>query len=73
MTIATLGSRSGSVSTFDAHRGLGVIVDSDGNEFAFHCTGIADGSRQIAEGASVRFDLVAGRLGRWEAWGIEER
>ena len=73
MTIATLGSRTGSVSAFDSHRGLGVIIDADGNEYAFHCTAIADGTREIAEGASVRFDLVAGRLGRWEAGGIEER
>lgn len=73
MAIATLGSRSGSVSTFDDHRGLGVIIGDDGTEYAFHCTGIADGTRTIAEGVPVRFDVIAGRLGRWEAWGIEER
>lgn len=73
MAIATLGSRTGSVTRFDDHRGLGVITADDGTEFPFHCTGIADGTRTIAVDASVRFDVVAGRVGRWEAWGIEER
>lgn len=73
MTIATLGSRSGSVTSFDDHRGLGVITGDDGTGYPFHCTGIADGSRTITEGVPVRFDVVAGRLGQWEAWGIEER
>jgi cold shock CspA family protein len=33
----------------------------------FHCTSIADGSRTIAVGQHVRFTVVPGRLGRWEA------
>lgn len=73
MAIATLGSRSGSVTSFDEHRGLGVITGDDETTYPFHCTGIADGSRTIDEGAHVRFDIVAGRLGQWEAWGIAIR
>jgi len=66
----TLGSRTGSVASFDEDRGLGVIAGDDGTEYPFHCTGIADGTRTIDEGAAVRFDVIAGRLGRWEAWSI---
>jgi len=73
MAIASLGTRTGSVTTFDDFRGLGTITDESGTELHFHCTGIADGSRTIEVGTAVRFDVVAGRLGRWEAWGIEER
>lgn len=73
MAIASLGTRSGSVSSFDHHQGLGEVVDEHGTTYPFHCTGIADGSRTIEVGAAVRFDVVAGRLGRWEAWGIVPR
>lgn len=73
MAIATLGSRTGSVTSFDDHRGLGVIAGDDGTSYPFHCTGIADGSRTIATDAAVRFDVIAGRLGQWEAWGVVER
>ncbi len=73
MAIATLGSRVGSVTSFDEHRGLGMITGDDATSYPFHCTGIADGSRTIDEGAPVRFDVVAGRLGQWEAWGIAPR
>ena len=73
MAVATLGSRSGYVTSFDDHRGLGVITGEDGNDYPFHGTAIADGTRTIAEGAPVRFDVVAGRMGRWEASGIKIR
>lgn len=73
MVIASLGTVVGSVSGFDDHRGLGTIAGDDGVEYHFHCTGIADGTRTIAVGSPVRFDVIAGRLGRWEAWGIEAR
>ncbi len=73
MAIASLGTRSGSVSDFDDVRGLGVIAGDDGTIYHFHCTGIADGSRTIDADAKVRFEVVAGRLGRWEAWGVEVR
>jgi len=56
----------GSVIEFDESRGLGEIVDDDGNVFAFHCVEIADGTRSIAIGTPVRFDVLA-KLGRYEA------
>lgn len=73
MAIASLGTQLGSVSEFDDFRGLGTIAGDDGTSYRFHCTGVADGSRTIDVGAAVRFDVIAGRLGQWEAWGIEIR
>lgn len=70
MAIASLGPRSGTVSSFDADRGLGEVTDDRGATIPFHCTAIADGSRDIEVGRPVRFQLVAGRLGRWEAGSI---
>jgi cold shock CspA family protein len=61
----------GAVASFDASGGWGMITSDSGDEIAFHCTAIADGSRDIAVGAAVRFDLGAGRMGRWEATAIE--
>ena len=58
---------TGRVSTFDEHRGLGEIVADDGTAYAFHCTEITDGTRTIAVGTAVEFEVVAGHLGRWEA------
>jgi CspA family cold shock protein len=64
------GTASGVVTEFDAHRGLGWVETHDGSRFAFHCTEIADGTREIAVGATVRFEIVAGVLGRREAAAI---
>jgi len=72
MPPVTLGSRRGTVAAFDEARGLGEITGDDGATYPFHCTGIADGSRTIEEGAAVRFDVIAGRLGRWEAWAVRK-
>jgi cold shock protein len=58
---------TGVVSSFDEPRGLGIITSADGAELPFHCTAIADGTRTIAVGRRVRYRLVPGRLGRWEA------
>lgn len=55
------------VAAFDEHRGLGTILADGGEEVPFHCTAIADGTRTIPVGRPVRFSVVAGRLGRWEA------
>lgn len=71
--IASLGRRRGRVASFDHDRGLGTVATDDDavdGEFPFHCTAIADGSRTIAEGTSVTFEVIAGRQGRWEAWEI---
>jgi cold shock CspA family protein len=59
--------RDGVVASFDDPRGLGVVRSDDGTEYPFHCTAIADGTRAIDEGAQVRFEVVAGHMGRWEA------
>jgi CspA family cold shock protein len=58
--------RSGTVSSFDEASGLGEITESDGTVRPFHCVEIADGTRSIAAGTRVDFELLA-KLGRWEA------
>lgn len=63
---------TGVVVAFDELRGLGVIRGDDGADVPFHCTAIADGSRTVETGRRVRFDVVPGLLGRWEASGIEK-
>lgn len=62
---------AGVVVSFDADAGLG-LVRAEGNvaELGFHCTSIADGSRSIAVGSSVTYEMVAGGGGRWEATDI---
>jgi cold shock CspA family protein len=61
---------TGTVRTFDAGRGYGTVESDDGRSWFFHCTQIADGSRTIDVGARLRFGVVAGRMGRWEAVGL---
>ena len=63
---------TGVVSIFDKHRGLGE-VEADGSRYPFHCTQIADGSRDIPVGQRVEFTVAPGPLGRWEAVGIRKR
>lgn len=64
---------TGTVTSFDDAKGWGFVRTetgaggADGDEFFFHCTAIADGTRTIAEGAAVTFELVAGHRGRHEA------
>ena len=57
----------GAVVDFDEHKGVGTVEGSDGRRLFFHCTAIADGSRSIAVGAEVVFELAAGHGGNWEA------
>lgn len=57
----------GTVTDFDDPRGLGTVTAEDGAAYAFHCTAIADGTRTIDVGTAVEFDVVPGRMGRWEA------
>ena len=62
---------AGTVATFDEAKGFGTVRDdSTGEEHFFHCTAIADGTRTIDVGATVTFDVVPGRNGRWEARAI---
>ena len=56
----------GRVVAFDEVRGLGEIESGD-RRYPFHCTEIADGTRTIAIGAAVTFEISPGKLGRWEA------
>lgn len=66
-----MGERAvGVVAAFDAERGLGEVELADGRRYSFHCVEIADGSRTIAVGARVAFELVP-RLGRLEAAHLE--
>ncbi len=60
----------GRVVEFDEHRGLGTIEGDDGRGTSFHCVAIADGSRRIDVGTRVDYEVVPGRLGRWEAAAI---
>ena len=61
----------GTVSAFDERGGLGEITADDATVYPFHCTMIADGTRTIEVGAQVDFEVVAGRLGQWEAAAIK--
>jgi hypothetical protein len=58
---------SGVVTAFDGPVGLGTVRAADGVTVGFHCTQIADGSRDIAVGTPVEFVVLAGRHGCWEA------
>jgi CspA family cold shock protein len=62
----------GVVAAFDEARGLGTL-ESDGQTYPFHCTQIADGSRTIAVGTAVSFEVRPGGMGRWEGAGLERR
>jgi cold shock CspA family protein len=61
------GPSIGTVETFDEAVGLGTVRGTDGIVFPFHCTALADGTRTIPTGVRVRFEVVAGHQGRWEA------
>lgn len=56
----------GKVVSFDEGLGLGEVRADDGTRLQFHCVELADGSRTIDVGTSVRFRVVA-RMGRYEA------
>ncbi len=60
----------GDVAEFDDPRGVGVIEFGRGHRIDFHCTAITDGSRSIAVGTVVAFEVSAGRLGRLEAHSV---
>ena len=66
-TVAAGGANTGTVVAFDRKRGLGEIHDPDGRVYPFHCTKIADGTREIPVGVAVEFRVAPGPLGRWEA------
>lgn len=57
---------AGAVIEFDRVVGLGEVELADGTRYPFHCIEIADGTRDIAVGTAVTFELL-GKLGRYEA------
>ncbi len=58
----------GEVALFNAASGDGVVSSGAGlRSWPFHCTQIEGGARSIRVGTVVRFDVVAGLPGRWEA------
>ena len=59
----------GTVVAFDEPRGLGEI-EADGVRYPFHCTAILDGTRSIAVGAEIGFEIRPAGMGRWEATAI---
>jgi len=62
------GTVHGRVAIFDDPGGYGTVAaDEPAGTWFFHCTAIADGTRAIEVGAAVDFEVVAGRLGRYEA------
>jgi cold shock CspA family protein len=60
----------GVVTSFDERTGIGVVTTTDGSELTFHAVAIADGSRSIAVGTEVSYEVVPALLGRWEAAAI---
>ena len=62
---------TGVVSEWDDHGGYGTVTDdASGTSYFFHCTQLLDGTRTTTVGERVRFEIVPGRLGRWEATAI---
>jgi hypothetical protein len=61
----------GHVVAFDPARGLGTVETGDGHRYGFHCTRLTDPRRDIAVGTPVRFRVVPGQLGVWEADAVE--
>jgi cold shock CspA family protein len=60
----------GTVTAFDEGRGRGVVTADDGTAYEFHATRIADGTRRIAPGTAVEFDVVPSPVGTWEAGAV---
>ncbi len=65
------GVLAGLVVEFDSPAGLGYIDSASGNRYLFHCIAIADGSREIAAGQKVLFEIVM-RFSKSEAWNIQK-
>ncbi len=57
----------GEVTEFDEPRGVGTVAGEAGGSWSFHCTAITDGTRTIAVGTPVAFEVVPSHLGRMEA------
>jgi len=62
----------GTVSEFDEHKGYGIVTTDQERAYFFHCTQIADGSRTIAPGTAVMFELRPWHRGQLEATMVSE-
>lgn len=60
---AAFTARNGTVVSFDDHVGAGIVRDDHGDEWSFHCTRIADGTRTIATDTAVAFRVEPGPAG----------
>ena len=56
----------GKVTQFDPGRGLGTVKADNGTEYVFHVIEIADGTRSIDVGQTVRFQPLA-KFGQFQA------
>lgn len=65
--MATRPILRGTVTAFSDDDGLGEVTCDDGGVHPFHCTAISDGTRTVATGTPVAFELVPAHLGRLEA------
>jgi cold shock CspA family protein len=67
-SLARLGDPwSGRVVRFDDAAGLGIVEATSGEQFGFHCTSLADGSRHVERGRQIVFGLRPGLGGEIEA------
>ncbi len=66
--------RFGRVLSYDSDAGLGTVradgPEAAGEGWTFHCTAIADGSREIDPDTPVAFQVRAAGPGRWEAFDL---
>ena len=65
-----LSEHAGVIATFDGSTGLGTVM-AEAQVFPFHATAIADGTRQIALGEAVTFEIRFAAGGRIEAGRIK--
>lgn len=48
---------TGTVTSFDEGAGLGTVTADTGESWPFHCVSLVDGSRSIATGVRVSFEI----------------
>lgn len=57
---------TGTIASFDEGAGLGTVTADTGESWPFHCVSLADGSRSVAAGVRVTFE-IGFRVARSEA------
>ncbi len=62
---------TGTVTAFDAAKGLGTVTDDAGTAFMFHVIEIVDGTRSVDVGQRVSFQPLA-KFGRFQAGKIRK-